>query len=47
MDVEFDHHINIKDAHEAECIIETGHRVVAEYKERILSAVSSFTAIRR
>lgn len=47
MDVEFDHPINVKDAHEAECIIETGQRVVAEYKERILSAVNSFAAIRR
>lgn len=47
MEVEFDHTINVKDAHEAECIIETGQRVVAEYKERILSAVNGFAAIRR
>ncbi len=46
MDVEFDHAINVKDAHEAQCILETGERVVAEYKERILSAVNNFGAVR-
>ena len=47
MEVEFDHAINIKDSHEIECIIETGERLVTEYKERILSAVNSFAVATR
>ena len=42
--IEFDHSINLRDAHEAPCILEAGERSVAENKETILSAVRNFTA---
>lgn len=44
--IEFDHSINLRDAHEAPCILEAGERAVAENKEAILSAVRNFSATR-
>jgi NTE family protein len=44
--IEFDHSINLRDAHEAPCILAAGERAVAEYKEIILTAVREFSASR-
>lgn len=44
--IEFDHSINLRDAHEAPCILEAGERAVAENKDAILAAVRNFSAAR-
>jgi NTE family protein len=42
--IEFDHSINLRDAHEAPGILAAGARAVAEHKEPILAAVRNFPA---
>ena len=44
--IEFDHSINLRDAHEAPCILEAGERAVAEHKEMILAAIANFSPAR-
>jgi NTE family protein len=43
--IEFDHTINLRDAHEAPCILAAGERAVAENKDAILAAVRNFSAV--
>ncbi len=42
--IEFDHSINLRDAHEAPGILAAGERAVAENKDAILAAVRNFSA---
>jgi NTE family protein len=44
--IEFDHSINLRDAHEAPGILAAGERAVAENKDAILAAVRNFPAAR-
>lgn len=45
--IEFDHAINLRDAHEAPGILAAGERAVAENKEAILAAINNFAAAQR
>lgn len=47
VEVDFDHTINPWDVHELPAIIEAGKKAVAEHKSTILSAIKSFSRIRR
>ena len=44
--IEFDHTINLRDAHEAPVILAAGERAVAENKDAILAAVRNFSPAR-
>lgn len=44
--IEFDHTINLRDAHEAPVILEAGARAVIENKDAILAAVNQFSVAR-
>jgi NTE family protein len=44
--IEFDHAINLRDAHEAPGILAAGERAVSENKAAILAAISNFAAVR-